>query len=796
MGVEEETILRVTNQDPNTNLSLDCTFENTRALSVTCEPHVLAPGEFVDVPFKFTPREQRDFGFTVPFIVNGSSMVNVAVIGNGIPARLELVNPSNILLPFGAVPEGNDLAKQVKLVNRSKRQLQFELIDPMHLGQGRLEAQDIFVAPAVPTILGPRESVLVEVRFAPQKRLESFSEDLLVRYCGHEKKLLAVTGSSTGMDVALETDTLSFGTVCTGSLVSKKLVLENSGDLPANYHWQVASFGQHFSISPREGMVAPGSEVAFEVTFQPNRVDEDIRVEGIRPFVDGTNPLLLTCLGACVPQPDDTISELTSDGIARKAEVKQISIKNPTDKPWFLSPILTGDHWNCESEVKVPAGSTINFDVTYFPLCMTYGMGPPAEGSEEPADLPPLEGSLFFALPDGTALLYKLRGVANKPEAESVTEVSTPAKKIKDIRLPVKNWLERPQRMRVDMKLDEGTDAASTKLEGTQTVDLVPSGTYEYVVKFKAFKEGLCGARITFTNLETKEYLFHDIKVTVEESNTLEVIKLEAPLRQTTRHLITVDNPLAASAPVTFSGGDEEGGWWTCPDPTVRLTRVGEMQGNKEGTFQLEYRPLRNMRPEEAATGESGGKPFKEVPLEFRIDELGSYKYTLQLTPMPPTAEPTLRFEAPLGASQTETFTFRAFNRSAVTFQCSVSQPMFFQVVEPTKSVEACAQWEGHDVKVQVVSSLRSSETSTTCSSSMMIQPESTGFDWLVCVGGRNHRDHLMCQEAVVRISQSAMCLLQTASICSLSTILPSRLEHQKLLSKLRIVQTAPSNMH
>merc|ERR1711988_1396517 len=261
------------------------------------------------------------------------------------------------------------------------------------------------------------------------------------------------------------------------------------------------------------------------------------------------------------------------------------------------------------------------------------------------------------------------------------------------------------------------------------------------------------------------------------------------------RHLITVDNPLAASAPVTFSGGDEEGGWWTCPDPTVRLTRVGEMQGNKEGTFQLEYRPLRNMRPEEAATGESGGKPFKEVPLEFRIEELGSYKYTLQLTPMPPTAEPTLRFEAPLGASQTETFTFRAFNRSAVTFQCSVSQPMFFQVVEPTKSVEACAQWEGHDVKVQV----RFEPEKLGNIDDVLVINDDTAGEYrvrLVCVGGRNHRDHLMCQEAVVRISQSAMCLLQTASICSLSTILPSRLEHQKLLSKLRIVQTAPSNMH
>ena len=380
-------------------------------------------------------------------------------------------------------------------------------------------------------------------RPAPQSRSDAFSEDLLVRYAGHEKKLLTVTGSATGMEVALETDTLPFGTVCTGSLVSKKLVLENSGDLPAHYHWQAASFGQHFSIAPLEGMVAPGSEAAFKVTFRPQKVDEDIRVEGIRLFVDGSNPLMLTCLGACVPQPDDTISELVFDGLARKAEVKQVSIKNPTNQPWFLAPIMSGDHWSCSPEVQVPAGQTVNFDVTYFPLCMTYGMGPPAEGSDEPTDLPPLEGSLFFALPDGTALLYKLSGQAGKPEAESVTEVSTPAKKICAIRLPVANWLERAQRMAVKMDLDEGTDPASTKLEGTQTVDLVPSGTYEYVVKFKAFKEGACGARVTFTNPDTGEYLFHDLKVTVEEPNTLEVIKLEAPLRQTTRHLITVDNP-------------------------------------------------------------------------------------------------------------------------------------------------------------------------------------------------------------------------------------------------------------
>ena len=108
-----------------------------------------------------------------------------------------------------------------------------------------------------------------------------------------------------------------------------------------------------------------------------------------------------------------------------------------------------------------------------------------------------------------------------------------------------------------------------------------------------------------------------------------------------------------------------------------------------------------------AAHAAAGAEAVTEVPLEprvheFKIDELGTYKYTLQLKPMPPTSEPTLRFEAPLGASQTETFTFRAFNRSAVSFACSVSQPMFFQVAEPSKAADACADWEGQDVKVQV----------------------------------------------------------------------------------------------
>lgn len=50
------------------------------------------------------------------------------------------------------------------MVNRSKRAIEFELVDAQDLGTGRLEAKSVRYVPALPTTLGPRESIMVEVR--------------------------------------------------------------------------------------------------------------------------------------------------------------------------------------------------------------------------------------------------------------------------------------------------------------------------------------------------------------------------------------------------------------------------------------------------------------------------------------------------------------------------------------------------------------------------------------------------------------------------------------------------------
>ena len=263
--ISEETVLRVANHDPLRNISLDCTMEKSRVLEVRHDPCVLSPGEHVDIVLALTPRDQTAYAFPVPFLCNGSSTVTVDVFGRGVPARLELANPSQANVSFGAVREGDEAVRQVRLINRSARALPFELIDEEHLSAGRLEACDVRFFPRHVPALGVKEAVTLELRFAPRRRMAPFNEDLFVYYAGEKRKLLNVAGQSTGMDISLETDTLPFPKVCEGSQLTRKLQLENRGDMPARFRWQVPTFGQHFSISPVEGVVPAGSEFAFEV---------------------------------------------------------------------------------------------------------------------------------------------------------------------------------------------------------------------------------------------------------------------------------------------------------------------------------------------------------------------------------------------------------------------------------------------------------------------------------------------------------------------------------------------------
>jgi hydrocephalus-inducing protein len=673
----EECMLTIVNQELDEDVSLDCLWEKNSFLDVQCPPTVMPPDSTLQIPIVFTAREHKKYSGKIPFLVNGTSTIFVDVEGEGCGVKIELASPAHQAVNFGSLQVGQEVSRQVKLVNRSKRSATFELIDPIVAGRGQLDQYAVSFFPVGETTLGPRESCVVDLQFRPLQRVAKFTEELQILVAGSTRKLLTVTGACTGMEVHLETETLPFGSVCEKSNLTRHLQMENTGDMVTKYQWDAKAFGPDFSISPAEGLLAPFSQIKFEITFHPRRIDDDIRYEGLACYLEGANPVHVTLTGACIAQPDSDVKELQFETKARTTQSQSVTVANPSDKDWCLLPVLQGENWTQSSEtLDIPAKKSADFEVIYQPLSMTGG----ADGTDVPHN-----GTLFFALPDGTALLYNLSGIASDPEAEEQLSFETRAKQSLPIKLPVKNWLKTSQRFSVDIKLDEDSQTGSVFLNGGKTVDVPALQARDYNLKFYSFKEGTYNATVTFTNPKTGEYIAHSLVFTATAPGTAETIALEAPVRATASKIVTISNPLDASQPVTFPADDS---WWKCDNPNVRVKQLGNMSGASEGNFEIRYRPL---------------LPSEETcMLVLSCPELGDYNYELKLKATAAGTERALNFKSSLGATQEQVFKFRSFVPEGCTYACSVSNKDFFRVAMETVQAPPSADWEGQEVSVKV----------------------------------------------------------------------------------------------
>lgn len=69
------------------------------------------------------------------------------------------------------------------------------------------------------------------------------------------------------------------------------------------FKWDVKKFKPHFTISPEEGYITSGMEVALEVTYHPTEIGKESLYKNILCFIQGGNPLCLTLSGICVGPP-------------------------------------------------------------------------------------------------------------------------------------------------------------------------------------------------------------------------------------------------------------------------------------------------------------------------------------------------------------------------------------------------------------------------------------------------------------------------------------------------------------
>lgn len=133
------------------------------------------------------------------------------------------------------------------------------------------------------------------------------------------KKLMAIKGTSHGIELKLMDEVIAFGNVVKGSRLTKILQMSNFGDVKAYYKWDSSEYKKHFTISPESGYINPNSNLDLEVTFHPNYADPDIRYNKVKCEIKGgENPLALTLMGKSIEQDTSSTQELAFQTVVRK----------------------------------------------------------------------------------------------------------------------------------------------------------------------------------------------------------------------------------------------------------------------------------------------------------------------------------------------------------------------------------------------------------------------------------------------------------------------------------------------
>ncbi|XP_036044752.1 LOW QUALITY PROTEIN: hydrocephalus-inducing protein homolog [Onychomys torridus] len=409
----------------------------------------------------------------------------------------------------------------------------------------------------------------------------------------------------------------------------------------AQFKWDIKKLKPHFTISPEEGYITSGMEVALEVTYHPTEVGKESLYKNILCFIQGGNPLCLTLSGICVGPP--AAKEVVNFNCqVRSRHTQTILLSNRTNQTWNLHPIFEGEHWEGPEFITLEAHQQNKpYEITYRPRTMNL------ENRKH-------QGTLFFPLPDGTGWLYALHGTAELPRAVANIYREVPCKTPYTELLPISNWLNKPQRFRVivEMLKPERPDLSVT-MKGLDYIDVLSGSKKDYKLNFFSHKEGLYTAKVIFRNEVTSEFLYYTVSFRVIPSGIIKTIQMTTSVRQNASASIKLENPLPYS--VTFST--------ECKLNDISLPSQFAVPANSEGTFAFEFQPLK--------AGETFGR------LNLHNSDLGYYQYELVLKALPAPPEKPVHFQTVLGSSQSILAKFTNYTRQKTEYYCRTDCPDF-----------------------------------------------------------------------------------------------------------------------
>ncbi|KAJ3074073.1 hypothetical protein HDU98_012192 [Podochytrium sp. JEL0797] len=591
-------------------------------------------------------------------IVNGRSYP-LTIHGSGCKPLLKFSAVAHDFGPHFIYRPGMTAATtRIRITNQDSRDIS---IDPVSKDLG------VFDIRKVPGTLTPGESTDMEIAFYP-KEAKAYNEIIRVEINGLSFVNFNVMGVGAEFRVDVvqpDTKHINFGSIRVGHTVAKTIKLINKSVIAAKFNLGPSSViemlaNRSVTLSQTDDIILrPKGVATVEFKFMPQaRISpfaEEIVMEG--PGV--SKPLFLVS-GMCIPQPvQNDVIKFSSP--VRQADIKSIKIENKTSTLWHIRPVIENESWTGADFIDIEPNQTKLYDLSFTPFEMT-GSG---DGGRH-------EGSVFFPLPDGSGLLYKLNGIADKPSAVATITREVPCKTSFTEILSITNWLKRPQRFRVTTESAK-TDP-STLLKGLDFIDVPGLATRDYKMNYYAYKEGMMSAKVVFKNEQTQEFLFYNLVIKSTPPGVISTLDITTSVRQLCMREIVISNPVPT--PVTFNA--------VCSHADVNASHTFTIPPKSDGVCLIEFLPL---QPKECTTR-----------LTITSAELGVYQYDLKLVATAAAPERSLHFKVGLGGTQTQTLRFMSFAKAKTEYLCRVDSPDFAvekSVIAPSASVggvEVCIE--------------------------------------------------------------------------------------------------------
>eukprot|EP00906_Rhabdomonas_costata_P029649 RCo041844 len=308
--------------------------------------------------------------------------------------------------------------------------------------------------------------------------------------------------------------------------------------------------------------------------------------------------------GRC--RPPSLVSELDFACPARQIVSQDIPITNPTDKERIVTCLVSGDYFSGVREVRVPAGRTKAYTLTFSPPWVCEVTGTLTLRNSDSAD----------------KSVWTIRGKAEEPLAENTLNLECQARSSIALTLNVSNITSDTVTYTVESDLDF--------LEGAPTVTVGRGEVAKYECALRPPMWGKFIGAVTF-RAPTQQYLWYVINLDVSRPPPEASLDISAHVRKAAAAEIEIANP--ADTPVRFTVqfvGDGLVG-----DSVVALNP------GQSKLYQLMFRPF--------SSGTWDGT------VSFISDEVGEFWYQLHLTALEPEVEDLGLIQAELGKSKSVT---------------------------------------------------------------------------------------------------------------------------------------------